>query len=348
MHPLTLSFFMDYKCNYQCDHCSVNAGPKRSKPFPYDVIKSLLNEGKDLGFKLAVFTGGEPTLDMDKLLKSINYAKKLGYITRVITNGWWAKTYDETIDILYKMKKAGLDELNTSFDDYHLDLPKKRWITDPLFLVNMSKATIDLDIRFAIAIIQNSHSIINKDFVVRYLSLFLGMSISEIEKRFKFVVDLPARVGRGKSIKDITQRDFPVSGCDDIGMVYGLHPDGRITVCCGHAIFATDAYDIGNWMTDETPLKKAYERASKNIIYWWIWSLGPNKILEKLNIKETTTHLCDACKILMVDHKKELIEYVKKHKEDILVNDILLNTRAQETVDYLRKIKKVEKNDDQY
>ena len=119
--------------------------------------------------------------------------------------------------------------------------------------------------------------------------------------------------------------------------MYGLHPDGRITVCCGHAIFSTDAYDIGNWKMEDKPLQKARERASKNLIYWWLWTTGPKKILKEIGVNVRTTHICDACKILMVDHRKELVEYFKNHKDEILINDVLLNTRAQETVELIKK-----------
>ncbi len=340
MYPLTLSFFMDYKCNYFCDHCSVNAGPNRDAPFPLEAIKTLLEEGRQLGFKLVVFTGGEPTLDMDKLLTALKYAKNLGYITRVVTNGWWATTFEKTMEILSKMKNAGLDELNTSFDDYHLDIPKRRWPAEPIQFINIAKASIKLNIRLGIGLIYDNTSLITKDFAMKFFSLFLGLTPQEVEEHFKFVVDVPARVGRASTEipdEETLERELPVSGCDDIGKVYGLHPDGRITVCCGHAIFSTDAYDIGNWKTEEKPLQKAKERASKNLIYWWLWTTGPKKILRKIGINKRTTHICDACKILMVDHRDELIEYFKNHKDEILINDILLNTRAQETVEFIKK-----------
>ncbi len=340
MIPLVLSFFMDYKCNYFCDHCSVRAGPHRNNPFPLEAIKKLLDEGKKIGFKVVVFTGGEPTLDMDKLLAALRYAKNLGYITRVVTNGFWATTFEKAMDVLSKMKDAGLDEINTSFDDYHLDIPKRRWSVDPAQYVYIVKASLKLNIRIGIGLIYDSNSLITRDFATKFFSLYLGLTPQEIEKHIKFVVDVPARLGRASTeIPDemILQRELPISGCNDIGKVYGLHPDGRITVCCGHAIFATDAYDIGNWKTEENPLSKARERASQNLIYWWLWTNGPKKILKEIGINERTTHICDACKILVVDNRDKLIEYLKAHKNEILVNDVLLNNRAHETVEFIKR-----------
>ncbi len=341
MYPHTLSFFMDYKCNYYCDHCSAGSHPSRSSPLPLEVIKKLLDEGKPLGFKLAVFTGGEPTLDMKKLLSALEYAKSLGYKTRVVTNGWWAKTPESALQILSEMKDAGLDELNTDFDDYHLDLRKKRWDTSAQNFVNIAKATVDLDIPLGIGIIKGPNTIIDREFVAKFLAVHLKMSMEEVNKKFKFVEDVVARIGRAaKEIprEEVPERELPVSGCNDIGMVYGVHPDGRITVCCGHAIFVSDAYDIGNWKEEDEPLKTARKRASQNLIYWWIWAVGPKKILKKLGIEKKTTHICDACKILLVDHRKEFIEYFTKHKEEILINEILLNNRARETLNLVKKV----------
>ncbi len=215
-----------------------------------------MDEGKQIGFKLVVFTGGEPTLNMNKLLTVLRYAKNLGYNTMVVTNGYWATTFENAIEFLSKMKDVGLDEINTSFDDYHLDIPKRRWSVDPAKYIYLVKASTKLNIRIGIGLIYDSNSLITRDFAMKFYSLFLGLTPKEVEKYIKFVVDVPARVGRASSeIADekILQRELPISGCSDIGKIYGLYPDGRITVCCGHAIFVADAYDIGNWKSEENP-----------------------------------------------------------------------------------------------
>lgn len=41
---------------------------------------------------------------------------------------------------------------------------------------------------------------------------------------------------------------------------------------------------------------------------------------------------------VLVDHRKEFIEYFTKHKEEILINEILLNNRARETLNLVKKV----------
>ncbi|WP_297503694.1 radical SAM protein [Thermococcus sp.] len=339
MHPLTLSFFITYKCNYNCAHCSLSANSKKDIELPISVIRRFLEEGKKLGFRVAVFTGGEPTLKWDKLLKSIQYAKDLGYATRVVSNGWWGFSYENAYKMLFQMKKSGLDEVNISFDDYHVSSFRQLWKMEPLYVLHIAKASLDLNLRLGIAVIEYENSIITREFITKLLSWYLGRSYETIKENVVIVNDVPARAGRGKELPNeiLPERELPVSGCEDIGTTYGIHPDGRITVCCGHAIFESNAYDIGNWKENGITLKEAINNTSKNIIYWWLYAQGPKRILKKLGINEKTTHICDACKILMVDHKDELLEYIKHHRDEILVNDVLLNTRAQELVKFVKE-----------
>ncbi|ASJ17315.1 hypothetical protein A3L04_09660 [Thermococcus chitonophagus] len=339
MYPLNLSFFVTYKCNYNCPHCSLNADSKKDLWLPIAVIKKFLKEGKQLGFRVAIFTGGEPTLRLDSLLESIQFAKELGYATRVVSNGWWAFSEESAYNILSQMKEHGLDEINISFDDYHVTFFRQLWNIEPLYIVHVAKASLDLDIRLGIAIIEDANSTINERFVINLLSQHLGRPYEAIKENVVIIKDVPARIGRGKHLPTdiIPEREPLVSGCEDIGMTYGIHPDGRITVCCGHAIFESDFYDVGNWKENGTTLREAIDNASRNLIYWWLYTQGPKKILKKLKIHEKTTHLCDACKMLMVDYKDILIEYLRGHRDEILVNDVLLNTRAQEIVKFVKE-----------
>ncbi|MCL4330624.1 MAG: hypothetical protein M1533_06490 [Candidatus Thermoplasmatota archaeon] len=309
--------------------------PNSSNPLAADSAKEILNKGRELGFKLAAFTGGEPTLALDNLITLIKHAKSLGYITRVVSNGWWAREEDGASLMLTKLKTAGLDEINMSFDDFHLDLPKGRWKAEQRNLINVAKASSSLGMKFGIGIIKKKKSVVNKEFVVNYLSEELGISKDDVLNKFAFIEDVAARTGRGRQTiadKDIEEREFPITGCVDIGSVYGIHPTGRITACCGHAMFDSDAFDVSNWKVDQDPLKRATEITGKNLVYWWLWALGPQKILRKLGVDVKTSHICDACELLTTRYRNEMLGYFRDHKSDILVNDVLLNPRARETV----------------
>lgn len=69
--------------------------------------------------RVIVFTGGEPTLYPELLKEGIRLAHDKGFVTRLVTNAWWAQTPKETYRFLQDLQAIGLDELNISYDDFH-------------------------------------------------------------------------------------------------------------------------------------------------------------------------------------------------------------------------------------
>ena len=53
--------------------------------------------------QLIVFTGGECTLFPEHLKASIEYAAENGFITRIVTNAWWASNYDKAREFLEEL-----------------------------------------------------------------------------------------------------------------------------------------------------------------------------------------------------------------------------------------------------
>ena len=148
MIPRTLTFIFTLKCNIRCRHCSLNAHPLRQEVFKEQQILSLLDQAYDIpSIECVVFTGGEPTLYPNLLGKCIEYASKQGFRTRVVTNAWWAYSYEKAYRFLDELRSKGLDELCVSYSDFHADyIP----LTN---IVNAVRAAIDLNIKIALGIV---------------------------------------------------------------------------------------------------------------------------------------------------------------------------------------------------
>ena len=58
--------------------------------------------------KILVLTGGECFLLQDVLIKTIEYAKSKNLLTRVVTNAYWATTYENAVKRLEPIVRAGL------------------------------------------------------------------------------------------------------------------------------------------------------------------------------------------------------------------------------------------------
>ncbi|MDN7026235.1 radical SAM protein [Methanoculleus sp. FWC-SCC1] len=81
-----MDFHITNACNLRCIHCYAKAGKEVDEPLKNDEIFRILSEAKDFGISEVHLEGGEPLLRND--LKEIClYAKKIGLVTTVCTNG---------------------------------------------------------------------------------------------------------------------------------------------------------------------------------------------------------------------------------------------------------------------
>lgn len=111
-------------CNIGCRFCCNVGGGKRGV-LSEDGLQILLNMSKKLDFKGIGFTGGECTLyPYWGKIKQIVREEKIGY--SLITNGYWAKDFLATYEILEDLKNNNLNSITVSYDDYHREYVKEQ------------------------------------------------------------------------------------------------------------------------------------------------------------------------------------------------------------------------------
>ncbi|GHV62254.1 hypothetical protein FACS1894195_3990 [Bacteroidia bacterium] len=71
--------------------------------------------------RLLVLTGGEVFIYGYRLAELIQHASSKGLLTRVVSNAYWAKDYNSAFNKIKKLKEAGLNEINVSTGDDHLE-----------------------------------------------------------------------------------------------------------------------------------------------------------------------------------------------------------------------------------
>lgn len=97
-------------CNMYCAHCYRDAGVKASEELSTEEAKKLLSEIARAGFKIMIFSGGEPLMRPD-ILELVEYAASLSLIPVFGTNGTLiTKTMAEDL------KKAGAKGMGISLD----------------------------------------------------------------------------------------------------------------------------------------------------------------------------------------------------------------------------------------
>jgi MoaA/NifB/PqqE/SkfB family radical SAM enzyme len=82
-----LSIEVTTRCNGSCLHCFVRSGISRRASLPVALVKEILGEGYDAGYRHLHITGGEPLL-WEGLFETLDYGFGLGYETIFMnTNG---------------------------------------------------------------------------------------------------------------------------------------------------------------------------------------------------------------------------------------------------------------------
>lgn len=97
-------------CNMYCDHCYRDAGCKAAYELNTAEAKTLLAQIAKAGFKIMIFSGGEPLMRQD-IVELVNYASSLGLRPVMGTNGTLL-----TLDMAQNLKAAGAMGIGISLD----------------------------------------------------------------------------------------------------------------------------------------------------------------------------------------------------------------------------------------
>jgi organic radical activating enzyme len=334
MLPRLFSIFLDYLCNFECAHCSVGSSPRTKMPMPRELLFDVLAQIREIKTaRVVTFTGGEATIHRDLLLEALANVSAGGYVSRLVTNGWWAKTPEKARRWVDDLKKVGLTELNTSYDDYHAPF------CDIDNIVNLVRAALDADLRVGLGVIHDPKSKWSGDAVRQAVASSLGMTTDALTERIVVLTDQPTPSGTGEGIdvSDLDAKERLEVGCPEIVKTVSIHPNGLIKACCGHAMFYTPDLTIGNVL--EEPLPVIVERSQHNLIYWWIHMYGPKRILDRLGVGGQYASICHACHVLLGEHRDALLEFVEDHKAEIYVNDVLFSDNAKRVANVLMRKK---------
>jgi hypothetical protein len=133
--PISAGLILSYKCSAECRHCMYFCSPKWSEDWmsEEDLVHCLSAlAGKimpspfgpnmiDLSHGLH-FTGGEPFLNFELLLKATEIANDMGIpSTFVETNCFWCRDDKDTKEKLTLLREAGLKGIMVSVNPYYLE-----------------------------------------------------------------------------------------------------------------------------------------------------------------------------------------------------------------------------------
>lgn len=309
MIPRTLAVMLTNKCNFFCDHCSVCAGPDVNDVLSDELIQKAIDQAYFIpSIKIVAFTGGEVTLYPEKLKRAIAYAHSRGFITRIVTNAWWASTKEKANAYCQELADCGLDEINISYDDFHAEyLERFGGEQNVIYAIQASqKAKLSL----LIGIVLSPQNNINGNYIQRH-----------IEQKIEYFEGKVAPFGRAreKLPEEYFSTDDKVEDCDEAGASLVILPTGEVAFCCGHSLFskAKKLFVMGNLYTNIT-LLYLFDIMQRNVLIWFIYLNGPTKLLKEIGGNETVRSNCEACFYLGVKYKNKLLELSKNKKEIFL------------------------------
>lgn len=191
-----ISWNTTQKCNLYCKHCYRDSGPDKLKnELSNKESKKLLREIKQAGFRIIVFSGGEPLL-RDDIFDLISYSKSLGMRSLMGSNGTLI-----TKRVARKLKECGLDYIAVSIDSLN---PKKhdefRGVKGSFNrAVKGIKNCIEKDIKVQVNCTLTKDNLKEIDDIIEF-----SKELKVSSCHMLFLVD----IGRGKNINQMNKSDY--------------------------------------------------------------------------------------------------------------------------------------------
>jgi MoaA/NifB/PqqE/SkfB family radical SAM enzyme len=282
------------------------------------IIRAIDDAYKIPSIRLVVFTGGESSLFPDILEEGIKYAAEHGFMTRLVSNAWWADSFSRAMDYIGKWKECGLEELNISYDDFHVPYLNK--YGNEQNIINACKAMSEYRMRGLVGCVLKPNAIITSDYL---RDIFKR---EKIGGDIKFLEDFLFPLGRARSLPSeyfVNADDGSIeSRCREAGNSIVILPSNDVTFCCGHLINsdAQKMITIGK-ISNETSLCDLVHKMQNNILFWWLHNKGPFLLLKELEKSPNVHKNCEACYYLATEYFNELLALASR-SEELLVKMI--------------------------
>ena len=114
-----IAFGYSTQCNIRCRHCvAADASPNAAK-MELEQARAIVNEMARSKVTGISFTAGEPLLYYNDICGLLDLCRANGIYSRVVTNGYWARTPDKADQVVSGLLASGLSQLRLSFSRWH-------------------------------------------------------------------------------------------------------------------------------------------------------------------------------------------------------------------------------------
>lgn len=339
IEPQAITFLTTFKCTAACENCCFQCSPKIKKYMTLTEMKKYLDLclEKYPSIKMVVFSGGECTLLNQDLMEMISYASKKGMRTRIVTNGWWAKSYKIASTKIKEFKEVGLNEINYSTGDEH-----QKWI--PFKNVrNAAVATIRNGLLCAINVETKDGNNFDIDKILREDKVLFSMSAFKGSSNYKSKIYIEKGIWapiKKDCKRDITYEDFKDSisfkRCEHLFSIIPINPYGEVLACCGITCESNPYLRLGNINRED--IQTIYERAFDDTLKLWLYTEGPAAIAAYINKKNgivhaqiKPSHACILCREIFntPENLKLLRNNANEFSSRIILKYCMLNSKTK-------------------
>ena len=317
--PKVVTLLTTFKCTAQCNNCCFQCSPKSQKKMSFNEMKTWLGKCLDTypTIKIVVFSGGECTLLGKSLLDIIAFVSSREVSTRIVTNAWWAKSYDVAYDYVAKLKERGLTEINFSTGDEH-----QQWV--PFGNVrNAALAAYKQGIMCAINIETHDQSAFDFNKCLLKDKLFASCCSNMLNDGKSIYIEHGVWAPMNEKSKEVISYEkfrgsLNYKTCENLFDNIPINPYGEVLACCGITSEQNPYLRIGN-ITDED-IKTIYGRSFMDILKVWLFVSGPISILHFIDKKRESIqnivpqHMCMQCK--QIFSNSEYLSILREHIDE--------------------------------
>lgn len=315
--PSEIIFSVTENCNLKCNHCYVS---RKNNTLDSEKCLKFLETCTPQIEKIG-FTGGEPFLNLDFILKITEFAVKKDFLfDRIMTNGIWWNDESELLKKLSILYDSGYDgKICLSYDSFHNQNLQKtvQFIKTVLKIFGKTSLEIQSVVKFS-----------EKNKKIKKTSLFpLLQELSELLSCKQKIIFQKKSTALLKIVKEnIFENDyfeipvfiFPQSlesknpesfksrkwfkedFCEGPGNILYVHSDGSIAPCCGFSNENSQLF-IG---TINDSFSKILENAKENKMISLCFTDGLSSKIKKIGIKKgKTDDICTFCDFICNSNK---------------------------------------------
>jgi len=267
----------------------------------FDRAKDIIQEMARCHVTGISFTAGEPLLFFDDICKLIQLCRKNGIYSRIVTNGYWAKTREETDRVVSELMSKGLSQFRLSYSRWHQQHVNRENIVRAA--LSCQKHGLDYFISFVTDFSKKDDS----------FEQFLR------HHHLKFFPEPVIYFGRaGEFDRQRVFTDYPPNVCS---MNPYLSPELDMFACCDAAnrFSNTHFLYLGNLRSDS--IDALFRKGETHVLYHLIRTMGLTNMASYLGFKAREIvqyRKCELCEKLF--NSKENLSILTKAASSELIN----------------------------